>query len=197
MKFQPGDATDHDHCIALQHDFLRCQDAFRDFEASAKRTILQGENRLLAYKTYNAYSRFIHHLYEVLLALRARDIGDTGPLHASEAERYIAGEAQRILTRTRTAIQDGTAPAWENDISYYPPKIPQGFAREFRECRNRAYGHVTHRRAHLNLSDFYARNHKFLYLFYRDILAWWRLREGEFPDLKEITDFSVALKRRA
>lgn len=194
MKFQVGDATDSDQCIALQHEFLRCQDAFGDFEASATTMILHGETRLLAYKSYNAYSRWIHHLYELVLALRARDIEDTRRLEATEADRYITGEAQRILTRTRSAILDGTAPSWENDISYYPPEIPRGFARQFRDCRNQAYGHVTHKRAHLNLAEFYENNHRFLYLFYRDILAWWRLREDEFPDLKEITDFSVARK---
>ncbi len=135
------------------------------------------------------YSRWIHHLYELLLALGARDIGNTRQFDGSEAERYIAGEAQRILTRTRAAIIDGTAPVWENDISYYPSKIPPRFVRDFRECRNLAYGHVSHKRAHLDLAESYERNHKFLYLFYRDILDWWSLRAPEFPDLKEITNF--------
>jgi hypothetical protein len=193
VKFTPGDAVDSDHCIAMQHEFLRCQDAYQDFRTSATTTILEGDNPLLAYKTYNAYSRFIHHLYEFLLAARARDIGDTGQLRAEEAERFIAGETQRILTRTRKAIQDGTAPAWENHISDYPEKIPPDFAREFREYRNKAYGHVTHERANLNLSEFYEKNHKYLYLLYSDCLGWWRVRGEEFLDLKEITEFSVLI----
>jgi len=195
MKFKPGDATDSNHCIALQHEFLRCQDAFLDFEKSATTMILQGQNRLLAYKAYNAYSRFIHHLYEFLLAAMARDLGDTGQLRAEEAERYITGEAQRILERTRKAIQGGTAPSWENHISYYPKEIPREFAGEFREYRNKAFGHVTHQRAHLNLSDFYEKNHKYIYMLYRDCLGWWRLRGNEFPDLKEITEFSVLITK--
>ncbi len=51
MRFKVGDTTDADHCIAIQHEFLRCQDAFKDFEASATEMILQGENRFLAYET--------------------------------------------------------------------------------------------------------------------------------------------------
>ena len=195
MKFKPGDAIDSEHCAALQHEFLRCQDAFRDFETSATMMILEGENRLLAYKTYNAYSRFVHHLYEFLIAARVRDVGDTKPLRADEAERFIAGAAQRILTRKRKAIENGTAPAWENQITYYPEEIPPDFAKEFRRFRNKAYGHATHERAKLNSSKFYERNHKYLYMLYRDCLDWWGLRGGEFPDLKEITEFSVLIKK--
>lgn len=195
MKFKLGDTLDADHCTALQHEFLRCQDAFDDFEKSATAMILKGENRLLAYKTYNAYSRFIHHLYEFLLGARARDVGDSAQVRNDEAERYILAQTQRILTRRRKAIEDGTAPSWENDISYYPKEVPKEFAKEFREHRNKALGHVTHHRAKLNLSDFYLKNHKFLHMLYRDCRDWWHLRGEEFPDLKEITEFSVSITK--
>ncbi len=68
MKFQPGDATDTALCVALKHEFLRCDDAFNDFASSATTMIEQGENRRISYKTYNAYARFIHHLYELCSA---------------------------------------------------------------------------------------------------------------------------------
>jgi len=80
MRFKTGDATDTEHCIALKHEFLRCEDAFRDFETYGALMIMkwqaeeQGrvtfpahEKRLIAYKTYNGYSRFILHLYEFML----------------------------------------------------------------------------------------------------------------------------------
>jgi hypothetical protein len=73
MKFQIGDTTDTALCVALKHEFLRCDDAFNDFASSAKIMITQGENRRIAYKTYNAYARFIHHLYEFMLSAVARD----------------------------------------------------------------------------------------------------------------------------
>jgi hypothetical protein len=80
MKFTPRDATDSEHCTALKHEFLRCEDAFRDFEtygqimimaaqakAEGKPSPSEHECRFIVYKTYNAYSRFIHHLYEFML----------------------------------------------------------------------------------------------------------------------------------
>jgi len=80
MKFEIGDATDTALCIVLKHEFLRCDDSFNDFAESAKIMITQGENRRISYKTYNAYARFIHHLYEFMLGAIARDRKDTAQL---------------------------------------------------------------------------------------------------------------------
>jgi hypothetical protein len=68
MKFRAGDATDSEHCTALKHEFLRCEDAFKDFETYGTLMIMKAqseaegkrstphERRLIAYKTYNAYA---------------------------------------------------------------------------------------------------------------------------------------------
>jgi hypothetical protein len=44
------------------------------------------------------------------------------------------------------------------------------------------------------LSDFYDKNHKYLYLLYYEVKSWWGRQSDEFPDLKEITAFSVLVK---
>jgi hypothetical protein len=194
MKFHHGDATDTDLCIVLKHEFLRCDDAFNDFASSATIMITQGENRRIAYRTYDAYARFIHHLYEFMMAAVARERGDTAQLESDLAERYIASHAQRILTNRREAILNGTAPAWENHISSYPETIPPTFAAEFRRFRNTVSAHAKFERSNLDLSDFYDRNHKYLYMLYRDAQSWWGRLGDDFPDLKEITAFSVIVK---
>jgi hypothetical protein len=201
MKFQPGDGTDSAHCIALKHEALRCEEAFKDFEVLARQSIMVGENRALAFKMYNSYTRFVHHLYEFMAGAFIREQHDTLAANGKNGTRYIEGyishHAQRILTNRREAILNGTAPSWENSLSAYPEKVPGGFASDFRHCRNKALGHVKHERAELSLSDFYARYHLYLYMLYRDILSWWGLRDSElpFPDLKEITDFTVAIQK--
>jgi hypothetical protein len=98
------------------------------------------------------------------------------------------------LTNRREAILNGTAPAWENHISSFPEKIPPTFAAEFRRFRNIASGHVKVVRPCLSLTDFYDRNHKFLYMLYHDVQSWWGRLGDEFPDLEEITAFSVLIK---
>ena len=199
MKFKIGDETDIALCIALKHEFLRCDDAFKDFAESATIMIMQGENRRIAYKTYNAYARFVLHLYEFMMGAAARDFQNTKQLDTNMAERYVARHTQLILTNKREAILNGTAPAWENHISAYPEKIPQDFAKKFREYRNSISGHIIINKAHLvrsnlSLSDFYDKYHMCLYLLYRDVQSWWGRQHDEFPDLKEITAFSVLIK---
>lgn len=211
MKFKPGDATDSAHCTALKHEFLRCEDAFKDFETYATMMIMRAsveaegkaapaavETRLIAYKTYNAYARFIHHLYEFMLGAVARDKGDTAPLEASVKDRYIGGHAQRVLTGRRQAILNGTAPSWENHISAFPEKVPVEFAEQFRKVRNKISGHVTHERSAIDLSDFYDKYHMYVHMLYQNCRGHWSLlRDKEFPDLNEITKFSVLIKRGA
>jgi hypothetical protein len=194
MKFQIGDAADLALCKTLKHEFLRCDDAFNEFASSAQIMIMRGETRRIAYRTYNAYARFIHHLYEFMLGAIARDRQDTTHLSADWKDRYIASHFQRILTNRREAILDGTAPSWENHMSCYPEKIPPSLAADFRKARNIVSGHVKFERAGLNLSDFYDRYHIYLHMLYRDVRAWWGRMGAEFPDLDEITAFSVVIK---
>ena len=76
--------------------------------------ILKGKNRWVSFKMYNAYSNFIHHLYEFMLGAYARDAGNTDITKKRGAERtkllegYIAHHAQRTLNQRRSAIQNGT-----------------------------------------------------------------------------------------
>jgi hypothetical protein len=209
MKIKSGDATDSAHANALKHEFLRCEDAFKDFETYATTMIMRAqaedqggaspsaeETRLIAYKTYNAYSRFIHHLYEFMLGAVARDRGDTASMEAAVKDTYIMSHTQRILTSRRQAILNGTAPAWENHISAYPEKVPPEFAEQFRRMRNKVSGHVTHERSTISLSDFYDEYHKYVYMLYHKCREHWSLlRDKEFPDLQEITKFSVLIKK--
>jgi hypothetical protein len=197
MKFQAGDETDTAHCIALTHEILRCEEAFKDFEKLATQSIMVGENRPLAFKMYNAYARFLHHLYEFMAGCYVRDRQDTDSgFDTLRIEHHLMHHAQRIVNNRRQAIINGTAPSWENALGAYPEKVPEDFAKDFRLCRNKAAGHVKHQRADLSLSDFYDRYHMYLYLLYRDALAFWGNRGREFPDLKEITDFTIAIRQQ-
>ncbi|MGJ4972897.1 hypothetical protein ACQR1N_31005 [Bradyrhizobium sp. HKCCYLRH1073] len=195
MKFSIGDATDRALCIALKHEFLRCDEAFAQFASAGEALIMQGQDRRRAYKAYDAYARFIHHLYEFALCAIARDRQDISPLQAIDADRYVASYLQRSLQKRRDAILDGTAPAWENHISAFPESIPPSLATEFRRARNIALAHAGIKRPKLDLSDFYDRCHNFLHIFYKDAQGWWGRESDEFPDLEEITAFSLMISK--
>jgi hypothetical protein len=209
MKFTLGSETDTAHCIALKHEFLRCEDAFKDFEKFATAMIMAAQNqentktpadanqtRWIAFKMYDSYARFVHHLYEFLLGAFIRERLDTAQVRAEEADPWIQANAQRVLTGRRNAILNGTAPSWENRISAFPENVPSEFAREFRGIRNKALGHVTHERARKSLTEFYDKYHKFLYMSYWNCLGFWGAHRNDvFPDLQEITDFSVLMTK--
>jgi len=201
VKFIAGDITDSSHCTVLVHEFFRCDDAFKEFQYYGQKMIMQGNSREISYKAYNAYASFIHHLYEFLLGCLIRENGNTDITNNKKRkeheviECYIMHHAQRVMNQYRDAIQNGTAPIWVNNLSYYDVTVPTDFAKDFRIYRNKVIGHVSYERVStLNLSEFYEKYHKFLYYIYKDSLRWWGKRLEEFPDLKDITDFSVMIR---
>ncbi|MEY9607060.1 hypothetical protein ABIF74_011813 [Bradyrhizobium japonicum] len=196
MKFTIGDETDKALCVALKHEFLRCDEAFKQFASAGEELIMQGQDRRRAYKAYDAYARFVHHLYEFARCAIARDRYDVSTLPAIEADKYIASSMQRSLQKRRDAILGGTAPSWENHISAFPESIPPSLPAEFRRARNIALAHAGIKRPKLNMSDFYNRHHKFLHIFYKDAQNWWGRESDEFPDLEEVTAFSLTITEK-
>lgn len=197
MKFSQGDNIDSDLCTVLTHEMFRCNDEFNRFAHYASLMIMEGQTRITSYRAYNAYSSFIHHFYEFILGCQARELGKTNITNNREQkphiiDAYVTRHAQRVMNQYRDAIKEGRAPDWVNDISYYDVKIPDSFAKDFREYRNKVCGHAAYERASkLSLTQFYDKYHKFIYYLYRDSMNWWGPKDGEFPDLKEITDFCV------
>lgn len=70
----PEKSDDKKHCAALHHEFLSCEDAYNDFIALG-RYCENADAKRNAYMKYNAYSRFILHLYEFLIGATKREIG--------------------------------------------------------------------------------------------------------------------------
>jgi hypothetical protein len=70
-------------------------------------------------------------------------------------------------------------------------------ATEWRRQRNIISGHVSVERSQLSLTSFYERNHMYVYILYYDCKGFWGRPKDEFPDLDEITAFSVMIKAAA
>lgn len=191
MKFEFGDDLDRKLCIALKHEFLRCDDAFHAFEVAALNLVAAEGDRRFAYTAYNAYARFVHHLYEFLISAASRELKNVSSLPAVVADQWIAMYTQRVLTNAREAIISGRDPS--RKLENIPVRVPLHFPREFRSCRHVAIGHASYKRASMSLSAFFNDNHGYLYLLYADAGSWWGRQTDEFPDLEEITAFSLGL----
>ncbi|MCT7604406.1 hypothetical protein N5U17_09170 [Aliarcobacter butzleri] len=200
MKFKHGDLIDDNLCTALTHEYYRCNDSFNQFSFYSNLMIFQGETPEISYKAYNAYSDFIHHLYEFYVGCFSRDILNTEIINnkkvkAKLIDNYITRHTQRILNNYKDMIINGIAPSWINGLNYYNVEVPTNFASNFRTYRNKISGHVSYKRSsELSLSEFYKKYHKFLYLLYYDAKHWWGNKNEKFPDLKEITEFTIMLK---
>lgn len=146
----PDPQIDKQHCAALVHEYLRCKDAFIAFASLAEEIIVPGASRHDAYRAYNAYSDFILHLYEFLIAAHARDLGvpeikvPKGKKKSQFLDALIHSTTTKMVERKIYCIGNGIAPSWENNISVYESMlpVPENFAANFRRMRNRIGGHV-------------------------------------------------------
>ena len=202
MQIPIGTEIDSDHCRAITHEYYKCRDAFEQFRIVAEKIILTGQSREISYRAYNAYSYFIHHLYEFLMACHARGSGNTSITNKKGKERtkyldsLIEKDIRKIVTMRIERIKRGDAPSWENDISYYEGllPIPSDFSSEFRTYRNKVSGHASYERiAELDLTKFYQKYHAYLYLLYKDIGEYWGGNSEDFPCLKDVTNFFGAI----
>lgn len=191
MRFELNDETDQKLVQALQHEFLRCRDAFDDFLGYAPELLTGTGNRRDRYAAYNAYARLVHHLYEFLMGCAARRQRDTRPLRAEQADALITHHLQRILNARRAVILAGRSPPRENGLEAYPETAPAEFASTFRRYRNITQAHVSPDRSTLDLSGFYKSYHGFIVLLLQDASFAWGPREGGLPDLGAATAFSL------
>ena len=194
MKFKISDTTDVHLTTAIAHEYLKSRDCFNLF--------VQNENiktkinsKELKIRSYNLYSDFLLHLYEFYVGCFKRDRKSTEDIHWTALDKLFTSEAQKLIDNAADRIRSGRAPEWENDISYYLVSIPDEFGMHFRRIRNR-HGHVDHKRAsgeEINLSDFFKKYHKFIYLLYSSPAWIWLVEDLESYDFKSIEEFEIAV----
>jgi hypothetical protein len=202
LKIKAGNDIDYHQCIAIKHEYFRCRDAFDQFRYVAENLVLNGKNKYKSYRAYNAYSYFILHLYEFLLACHARDsenpnvTNKKGLKKAEFLDSLIHEDTLRVVNSRIDRIKQGRAPSCENDLSHYEGllPIPSDFGKNFRTYRNKVVGHASYERTrNLNLSKFFNKYHQYLYLLYVDVGDHWGRESDEFPEFEDVTNFLSAL----
>ena len=191
MRFNAGDDTAHALRTALTHEFFRAEDAFNDFVDPRNMTVAAHTDRRIAYRAYNSYARFIHHLYEFYIGCFKWQFLNTAQIVQAQADRLIQDETSKLLIRKRARILEGRAPVWENSIESYPLEVPLQFASEFRTARNVALAHAGAARATFSLSQFFQAYHMFMLMLYNEACWLWSKELGDFPDLGEVTSFAL------
>ena len=195
MKFSISDKVDSNLCMALTHEFFRCDDAFESFIMVKSLLNKDKNNKHLRYKAYNHYADFVHHYYEFLMGCYQRDYQSTGPPNYQLADGYVTFHINRVL-KIRPEILERVIPCMSNfGNDEFPEFAPAEFASTFRKHRNIAGGHVSYKRStEIRLSDFYNNYHKYIYLMYLESLCWWGRRKQEYPYLEEMSDFATRIQ---
>ena len=193
-------AKDQGHCVALHHEFLRCEDAFYEFRDLKSQIPIEGFSRHFSYRIYNVYARYILHLYEFLIGALTREIELKIVTNKNiNLKKTFYGDGVSPEERCKaieSLIDDMTRRAVRNVVKKQEINVPGDFAEEFRKCRNKIIGHVTFERAQIDMKDFYNRYDIYLTaIFLHSQSHWGIIRQTDFPDLKQITRFFANLEQ--
>jgi hypothetical protein len=189
MKFKNGDEIDLALATVLAHEFFLCKESFEYCETFFKKNIMGHRSKSIKIKCHNAYSRFLHHLYEFYVGCFKREINDMKKIKHDLLDKLFNNEVKKLLRNKEHSIKNNYAPSWENHVSVYQVSVPEDFGTQFRKIRNRT-AHVDIQRSEptLSLARFYDTYHSFIYLLYESAQAWW--------EIKNIEEFDLAIQNK-
>jgi len=184
--------------LVLAHEYRRCDQAFLDFLDHSTNQLGLGWSKENALSTYDSYARFLHHLYEFYVGCFKRNKDSLVRISHTELDDLFQTEAEKIMGLHRWRIERGDADKLENHISYYETPVPEEFAIDFRQTRNRI-AHTDLRRSGANdaltLPEFFEKHHKFILILYEEPYGLWHVR-AESYDWGEIEKFGKTVNKR-
>jgi hypothetical protein len=196
MKFEAGDETDKALSATLAHEYVLCRESFDRFVRYAEINIMGRRDKIIKIKSYDAYTSFLHHLYEFYVGCIKRSLKNTNDLDSATIDKIMNAEVQRLLNMRVNAIERGDASESENHISYYQIDVHSSFATQFRRIRNRTAHAITKRAVpgtDLSLSQFYKDFHRFIYLLYSAPQWLWLVKDVEAHNWQAIEEFDLAV----
>lgn len=157
---------------SIKFELVRARLAFEEFFGYAGGFITEkfdDSNVLAKIKVFDAYARWVGHLYESLLAL----VKIEGQNSVSENSRWdvtdpeIQFEAQKSLNRFNALVQSGKIdPNGHVSLSLDPD-----FASDLRKARNKCSFHCTDNRVQSDiLQDFMNKHHHMAYWVYSEMI---------------------------
>lgn len=179
--------------LVLAHEYFRCDQAFLDFAELSVANIGGKSDKRVRLGMFDAYSRFLHHLYEFYFGISK--LANNRERAANGIDTLIQCEVQRIMRLRAERIRRGSAASHENEPSYYEQPIPEDFAAHLRQARNRV-AHADAKRAggngSMTLPDFYRAYHRYALLLYEEAEWLWKV-DPEHYDWGEIEAFETAV----
>jgi len=181
----------------IHHESFLMKTSHDEFIRLGEKQILSTLTPTEQVQLFSSYSSFLHHFYEFSIACFMReqgsDKGFSGRDGATKKDNLFQAEASRVFRGIVSRLQSNLGEGWENDLSYYDIEIPLDFGEKFRKVRNSTAHAITERTSgEVDLSEFYAVYHKYVYEIYRAAYRYWGRFNIDQLDMKAIGRFTVA-----
>lgn len=182
------------HTAVLLHEYRRTTLALSEFQSHATEVVAAAKfDRRRGLAAYDAYARFVQHLYEFYKACFRTDERDSELKLAARFQR----EAERLMENRADRVARGDGASWDNTEAFYRQPVPEDFGRDLGEVRNQV-AHAalerTNSLARVTLATFYPRYHRFVMLLYEEAYWLWHAQDERGTDWGEIGRFEAALK---
>jgi hypothetical protein len=191
MKFEHGDNTDNALVQTLVHEMMLCNDAFKEFVRHTEVKSLNPHKKEPKIKTYNAYSTFLHHLYEFYVGCFKRDKKNTEDIRWNELDSLFDLEGQKQLRNRRVLVENGIIEDKAN-LHIYQKPLPSGFGSNFRYIRNHT-AHASIKRIvpspGSDLNSFFKDYHFVIILMFFGAQYSWNLRDPEQHNWGPLEEF--------
>ncbi len=180
---------------AMYHEFTLSEQAFDEFFMLAGANIHGQNDYETLGKLYNSYSKFITHLYEFYVSCFKHDRGETDNISHTDLDALFTSEVEKLMRNMCSLIENGKAPSWVNDLSYYQESVPQDFGQKLRGVRNNT-AHVDYRRTgggnRPSLKEFMDSYHKFLFFLYDSSRYLWSAKRDQPYEVDHIREFDLS-----
>jgi hypothetical protein len=199
MKFQTNDATDVALKATMVHELFLCSERLADFKGLALVTGATVQRKYWKIKRHDAYSQFIHHLYEFWVAAAKRDAKSTESLRFDVLDELLTFEAKKAIKNRHQAIEYFKPSGWVGLVERFKD-VDDDFGKHFRLVRNRT-AHASHRRAQSNgddltLGEFFIRFHQAVAILFETAKFTWTVKDIEAFEWLEIEAFDAAVSER-
>lgn len=183
---------------SIKFELVRAKLAFDEFFGYAGGFITEkfdDSNVLAKIKIFDAYARWVGHLYESLLALvkieDQNSVSEDSKWNVTDPE--IQFEAKKSLNRFNALVKSGQI----DPNGHVPLSLDTDFASDLRQARNKCSFHCTDNRVQSDiLQDFMNKHHHMAYWLYSELLSLHGKIDTECnQDLGAINQFFTARRR--
>lgn len=196
MNFQLNDAVDEALKATMVHELFICSDSIAEFKMLAFADDSTRRSKAWKIRRHDAYSQFIHHLYEFWVAAAKRDALNTNSVRFDVLDELLTFEARKAMKNRRNAMEYLKPAGWDVTIGLFK-EVDDDFGRYFRLVRNRT-AHASHRRAQssiddITLGEFFIRFHHAVAMLFETAKFAWTVANVEDFEWMEIEMFDSAV----